>query len=223
MKHFKLFVLFLGTFLSVQAQDFNKHFVDSTLRIDYILSGDVNSQHISLEGMSRMPGWHGKHQRLTEIPVHGAATIEMRLAASDELIYLHTFSTLFQEWLDLDDARLAPKAFECVELLPMPRDSVVVTVNLYNHRHEVTATIKHKVYPNDPTIVHKGETDVPQYVILNKATDPERGINIAFVAEGYTQEQMQDFLDDCDKGVEGLFGFEPFKAMRDRFNVIAVL
>ena len=223
MKHLKLLLLFLAVCFSSQAQKFNKHFVDSTLRIDYILSGDVHSQAISLEGMSRMPGWHGKHQRLTEIPVHGAATISMRLAATGEEIYLSTFSTLFQEWLDLDDAHLAPKAFECVELLPMPRDSVVVTVNLYNHRHEVTATINHKVYPSDHTIVHKGEIDVPQYVTLNQAAHPERGINIAMVAEGYTQEQMQDFLDDCKKGVEGLFSFEPFKSMRDRFNVIAVL
>ncbi len=208
---------------TISAKDFDKHFSDSTLRIDYILSGDVHGQAISLEGMSRMPGWHGKRQHFTEIPVHGAATIEMRLAATGELIYLHTFSTLFQEWLDLDDAHLAPKAFECVELLPMPRDSVVVTVNLYNHRHEVTATINHKVSPTDRTIVHKGETDVPQYVTINQATRPERGINIAMVAEGYTQEQMQDFLDDCNKGVEGIFSFEPFKSNRDRFNIIAVL
>ena len=223
MKHLKLLLIFLAACFSSQAQDFNKHFVDSTLRIDYILSGDVNSQQISLEGMSRMPGWHGKQQHFTEIPTHGAATIEMRLASTCELIYLHTFSTLFQEWLDLDDAHLAPKAFECVELLPMPRDSVVVTTTLYNHRHEVRTSIKHKVYPTDPTIVHKGEIDVPQYVTLNHAAHPERAINIAMVAEGYTQEQMQDFIDDCKKGVEGLFGFEPFKAMRDRFNVIAVL
>ena len=225
-KEIRLLCLALALLLSMitaHAQDFNKHFVDSTLRIDYILSGDVNSQHIALDGMSRMPGWHGKRQHFTEIPVHGAATISMRLAATGEEIYLHTFSTLFQEWLDLDDAHLAPKAFECVELLPMPRDSVVVTVNLFNHRHEVRATIEHKVYPNDPTIVHKGETDVPRYVYLNKAAKPESAINIALVADGYTREQMQDFLDDCRQGVEGLFSFEPFNAMRDRFNVIAVL
>ena len=208
---------------TISAQDFNKHFVDSTLRIDYVLSGNVHCQAISLDGMSSMPGWYGKHQHLTEIPAHGDATIEMRLAATGELIYQHTFSTLFQEWLDLDDAHLAPKAFECVELMPMPRDSVVVTVNLYNHRHDVTATISHKVRPGDRTIVHKGETDVPQYVVINHAAHPERGINIAMVAEGYTQEQMDDFVNDCKKGMEGLFGFEPFKKMRDRFNVIAVL
>ena len=206
-----------------KAQDFEKHFSDSTLRIDYILSGNVKSQAVSLDGMSRLPGWHGKRRHLTEIPVHGAATISMTLAATGQLIYQSTFSTLFQEWLDLDDAKLAPKAFECVQLVPMPRDSVVINVSLYNHRHQVISSIEHKVYPTDPTIVHKGEIDVPHFVTLNQAARPESGINIALVAEGYTAEQMQDFLNDCNKAVDGLFGFEPFKAMRDRFNVIAVL
>ena len=218
-----LSLLFIAIGALAKAQDFEKHFTDSTLRIDYVLSGNVKSQTIALDGMSRMPGWYGKRRHLTEIPVHGAATISMTLASTGQLIYQSTFSTLFQEWLDLDDAKLAPKAFECVELVPMPRDSVVINVSLYNHRHQVISSIEHKVYPTDPTIVHKGEIDVPKFVTLNKAAQPERGINIALVAEGYTAEQMQDFLNDCNKAVEGLFGFEPFKAMRDRFNVIAVL
>ena len=209
--------------IEVHSQDFGKFFSDSTLRVDYILSGNVKGQSIAVEGMSRMPGWYGKRQNLTSYPIHGAATIDMRLASTGKLIYSHTFSTLFQEWLDLDDAKLSPKAFECVELLPMPRDSVVVTVNLYNHRQQATATIEHKVYPTDVTIVHKGEKNVPQYVVLNEPSRADKAINIAFVAEGYTQEQMDDYLADCKKGVKGLFDFEPYKHLRDRFRVIAVL
>ncbi|MBR5029649.1 MAG: peptidase M64 [Muribaculaceae bacterium] len=222
LKH--LILLLVATlWLNVWGQDFNKYFSDSTLRIDYILSGNLQSQSISIDGMSRMPGWYGKRQNLTSFPVHGAATIDMRLAATGELIYRHTFSTLFQEWLDLDDARLAPKAFECVELLPMPHDSVVVTVNLYNHRQEVIASIEHNVYPTDCTIVRKGERNVPDFVVLNEPANPDKAINIAFVAEGYTQEQLDDYLEDCRKGVDGIFKFEPFKHLRDRFRVIAVL
>ena len=222
LKH--LILLLAATlWLNVWGQDFNKYFSDSTLRIDYILSGNLQSQSISIDGMSRMPGWYGKRQNLTSFPVHGAATIDMRLAATGELIYRHTFSTLFQEWLDLDDARLAPKAFECVELLPMPHDSVVVTVNLYNHRQEVIASIEHNVYPTDCTIVRKGERNVPDFVVLNEPANPDKAINIAFVAEGYTQEQLDDYLEDCRKGVDGIFKFEPFKHLRDRFRVIAVL
>ena len=222
LKH--LILLLVATlWLNVWGQDFNEYFSDSTLRIDYILSGNLQSQSISIDGMSRMPGWYGKRQNLTSFPVHGAATIDMRLAATGELIYRHTFSTLFQEWLDLDDARLAPKAFECVELLPMPHDSVVVTVNLYNHRQEVIASIEHNVYPTDCTIVRKGERNVPDFVVLNEPANPDKAINIAFVAEGYTQEQLDEYLEDCRKGVDGIFKFEPFKHLRDRFRVIAVL
>lgn len=224
LKHLVITILLIFLSIGAKAQDFETHFKDSTLRIDYILSGNINSQTIAIDGLSRMPGWYGKRKNLTSIPVHGAATIDMNLAATGELIYRHTFSTLFQEWLDLDDSHHAPKAFECVELLPMPRDSVIITVNLYNLRHEVTATIKHKVYPNDYTIIHKGEGDnVPDYFILNQPSNPQKAINIAFVAEGYTQEQLFDYLDDCKKGMEGLFSFEPFKHLRDRFRIIAVM
>ncbi len=223
LKHFLFLIAVVLIAVTVKAQNFDKYFSDSTLRVDYILSGNIKSQSIAIDGMSRMPGWYGKHQNLTQIPVHGAATIDMRLAATGELIYKHTFSTLFQEWLDLDDSHLASKAFECVELLPMPRDSVIITVNLYNHRQQVTSSIEHKVYPTDCTIVHKGEQNVPKYVVLNEPARNDKAINIAFVAEGYTVEQMDDFLADCRKGVDGLFQYEPYKHMRDRFRVIAVL
>lgn len=216
-----LLVLSLASLIA-HAQNFEQYFCDSTLRIDYILSGNIKSQTIAIDGMSRMPGWYGKRQHMTEIPVHGTATISVRLAATGEEIYKHTFSTLFQEWLDLDDARLAPKAFECVELLPMPRDSVIVEVKLFNPRHEVTSSVEHKVYPNDCTIVRKGENNVPKYVTLNEPANPDKVINIAFVAEGYTAEQMEDYLIDCHKAVEGLFSYEPFISMKDRFRVIAV-
>lgn len=213
----------LSISLVANAQDkFEQYFCDSTLRIDYILSGNLHSQSIALDGLSRMPGWWGKRQNLTHIPVHGAATITMRLAATGEVIYHHTFSTLFQEWLDLDDAKLSPKAFECVELVPMPRDSVTIEVKLFNNRQQVTASIKHSVSPRDCTIRRIGENDVAPYVVLNEPDDPERAINVAFVAEGYTQEQMQDYLADCRKGVEGLFSYEPYKSMRGRFRVTAV-
>ena len=204
--------------------DFDKLFTDSTLRIDYVLSGNVDYQNIAIDELSRMPGWYGKRQNLTEIPVHGAATIDMRLAATGELIYRHTFSTLFQEWLDLDDAKHAPKAFECVELLPMPRDSVIITVNLYNHRHQTTASISHTVNPSSTSIVHKGEGgNIAEYVVLNEPANKKKAINIAFVAEGYTNDQMLDYLNDCKKGMEGLFGYEPYKQLRDRFRIIAVV
>ena len=206
---------------AAQAQDFDKYFCDSTLRIDYTLTGNTTSQGIALDGMSRMPGWYGKRAHMTEVPVRGAAEVAMQLASTGEIIYRQAFSTLFQEWLDLPDAQRQPKSFECVQLLPMPRDSVVVRVTLFNPRHEPCATIEHGVNPNDYTLRRIGK-NAPSYVVLNEPAAPAHAINIAFVAEGYTQEQMDDYLEDCRKGTEGLFSYEPFKSLVDRFRVIAV-
>ncbi len=210
------------TALGLHAERFSDNFSDSTLRVDYILSGNADHQAISLDGMSRLPGWYGKRHNLSDIPTHGAATVTMRRASDGEVIFRHTFSTLFQEWLDLDDAKGAPKAFEVVQLLPMPLDSVVIETALYDKRHNVTASITHGLSPRDRTLRHLGEENVPHYITLNEPADPARAINIAFLAEGYTEQEKDSFLDDCRKAVDGLFSYEPFKSNRQRFRVVAV-
>ena len=103
---FRLFLLSLSlltTLFSGQAKEFEQYFSDSTLRVDYILSGNVKSQSISLDGMSRMPGWYGKKQNLTSFPVHGDGTIVMRLAATGELIYVYSDNVIYANYADLSN------------------------------------------------------------------------------------------------------------------------
>ena len=42
------------------------------------------------------------------------------------------------------------------------------------------------------------------------------------MAEGYKKEEMPTFINDANIAIEALFEHEPFKSMRDRFNIIAV-
>ena len=44
----------------------------------------------------------------------------------------------------------------------------------------------------------------------------------ANIAEGYKKEEMPTFINDVHTAVEALFEHEPFKRMRDRFNIVAV-
>ena len=67
-----------------------------------------------------------------------------------------------------------------------------------------------------------GEKHVTPYETLQKAADTTRCIHIAYIAEGYTEAEMPTFLNDCRTAMEALFAHEPFKALRNRFNVIAV-
>ena len=47
-------------------------------------------------------------------------------------------------------------------------------------------------------------------------------IDLAIVAEGYTHAQMGKFYNDCQRAVDALFAREPFKSLKNRFNVVAI-
>ena len=231
--------------LTVGAQTFEEWFEDKTLRLDYVFAGDASRQELYVDQLSQLPRWFGRRTRLAELPLAGNGQITVRAHRSQQVIYRHAFSTLFQEWLATDEAKHVRRSFENVFLVPFPRDTVDVTVELFDFHSRVQASMTHTVSPTDILISHKGEgTKTPHagmtnaargdgqrrtrgfqtpYVTLQQAADTTRCIHIAYVPEGYTEEQMFSFLDHCRIAMEALFRHEPFKAMRARFNIIALL
>lgn len=203
-------------------QTFDEYFTDKTLRIDYIFSGNAKQQTISLDKLNTMPRWYGKRQRLAQVPVEGNGQITVRPHNSDKIIYRNSFSTLFQEWLSYDEAKTTSKSFENVFLVPMPKDTIDITVDLYNNRREKSATFTHTVAPSDILIRHIGEHDITPYKVIQQAADTTKCIHIAFVAEGYTKDEMNVFLNDVNIATEALFAHEPFKSKRKCFNIVAV-
>ena len=203
------------------AQVFDDYFEDKTLRIDYIFSGNSSSQAISLDQLNQSPRWYGKRSNLSEVPVEGNGAIIVREHSKENIIYKNSFSTLFQEWQTTDEAKTTIKAFENVFLVPMPKDTVDITVELRNNRREVVASMTHVVNPKDILIRHIGEHKTP-YETMLQAADTTRCINIAFVAEGYTHEEMPIYIEDVKKSIDALFSHEPFKSRKEVFNIIAV-
>lgn len=216
------FVLCLFMSANVNAQEFNTAFSDSTLRIDYIFSGNANQQHIAVDQLNVMPRWYGKKQRLAELPMEGNGQITVRDHHTKRILYRNSFSTLFQEWLTYDEAKHTSRAFENVFLVPMPKDTVDITVTLNDNRRETTTQLTHTVAPNDILIKRIGERNRTPFETLQTAQDTSRCIHIAFLAEGYRTDEMDIFLKDATEATEALFAHEPFKAMRNRFNIIAV-
>ena len=222
MRKIASFLLIIGCCLPLQAQRFDDYFQDKTLRIDYNFAGDIHQQEIAVDQLNVSPRWYGKRQRLTELPVEGNGQITVRSHRTGQVIYRHSFSTLFQEWLSYPEAQSVRKSFENVFLVPMPKDTVDITLDLRNNRREVMATLTHQVVPTDILIRRIGETNVTPYVTIQEAKDSLRCIHIAYLAEGYQQHEMSTFLDDVKVALEALFEHEPFKSMRDRFHIVAV-
>lgn len=220
----KKYLLLLATLfsLSVQAQDFEQFFSDSTLRLDYIFAGDVNHQYIYVDQFSKSHRWYGRRHHLNELPLAGNGQITVFDEVTGIVIYRHSFSTLFQEWLATDEAKHTSKSFENVFLVPYPKQPVRIKVELRDYHDKVTAELTHEVDPKDILIRQLQRKEEASYITLQQAADTTCCIHIAYVAEGYTAEQMGQYLDDCHVAMEALFEHEPFKTLRSRFNVIAL-
>ena len=222
MKKHILFLLCLIAVASTRAQVFADHFADKTLRVDYIFNGNASWQAICLDGLSALPTWAGRKHHLAELPLQGNGQIVMRNAASGKTIYTTSFSSLFQEWLETDEARNVTKGFENTFLLPYPLQPVEIEITLLDPRRNVRASMKHIVHPNDVLIEQKGNSHITPHKYLLHNDSPEKCIDVAILAEGYTLQEIQTFYEDADIACKSIFDHEPFKSMKKRLNVVAV-
>ncbi len=195
---------------------------ERTLRIDYDFSGNTHEQHISVAELCSFAGWAGRSAHLDSIPLRGNGDITLTDLRTGDTLYRQSFSTLFQEWLTTEEATQTTRSFENTFLLPMPADSALVTVRLYDFNHHVSSTFSHKVDPHDILIRQLDHTPVPPHRYLHQGGSPADKIDVAIVAEGYTAAQADDFYREAQTAVNSILSHEPFKSYADRFNFVAV-
>lgn len=222
MKKYYLFLLCLIAVSSVHAQNFSDYFADKTLRVDYLFTGNAARQEICLDELSALPSWAGRKHHLSELPLQGNGQIVMRDAASGKVIYKTSFSSLFQEWLETDEAKTVTKGFENSFLLPYPLRAAEVEITLLDPRRNVRTSMKHLIAPDDILIHRKGTSHVTPHKYLLQSGSTDKCIDVAILAEGYTPQEMDTFYEDAEIACESLFAHEPFRAMKGRFNIVAV-
>lgn len=207
---------------SGKSQTFDDYFIDKSIRVDYIFSGDSQKQTICVDELSSLPQWAGRRTRMSELPLEGNGEIEMTDKASGTVIYRTSFSSLFQEWICEDEARHVTRGFENSFLLPYPKQAATVTIRLKDTHHKESASLTHDINPQDILIHQRGnENHVPfRYLMQNGSY--EDCIDVAIMAEGYTEEEMELFYEDAQTACESIFAHEPFKELKNRFNVVAV-
>ena len=222
MKHICCIILCFCTSIGSYAQNFADYFQNKTLRVDYIFTGDATQQAIYLDELSQLPTWAGRQHHLSELPLEGNGQIIVKDLASKQCIYKTSFSSLFQEWLSTDEAKETAKGFENTFLLPYPKQPVEIEVTLYSPRKKTMATYKHIVRPNDILIHKRGVSHVTPHRYMLQSGNEKDCIDVAILAEGYTEKEMDIFYQDAQRTCESLFSYEPFRSMKGKFNIVAV-
>ena len=194
---------------------------DKTLRVDYIFSGTDKSVEISLDEMSCFDGWAGRRVNTDAVPVRGNGQISLADAQTGKVLYRQSFSTLFQEWQTTEEATKVRKAFENVFLLPMPQSKAVVRVELYDFWGSIYASLNHEVDPSD-ILIRKIDPVPAPHRYLHQGGTSEECIDVAIVAEGYTEEEIEKFYAQAQIAMDAILSHAPFGDYKDRFNFVAV-
>ena len=216
--------LFLGFVMcsSGYCQSFEQFFIDKTLRVDYLFTGNKNNQSVVLDELKSFAGWAGRRHHLDELPLAGNGQITMIDKVTGMVVYRTSFSSLFQEWLGENESENLSRGYENTFLIPFPKNETLVKIELFNARREVSASFTHTVKPDDILIKDIGKDNNIEYKYLLNSGSPEKCIDVVIMAEGYTKNEMDMFYSDAQKACDAIFSHAPFDKNISHFNVIAV-
>jgi hypothetical protein len=201
---------------------FDDYFEDKTLRLDYFHSGNSESDFYSFDELIEEPFWGGSKVNLIDKFNYGKYKIEVYDEASNTLIYSRGYSTLFNEWQTTEEAKQTMKTFSETVVFPFPKYPVIVKFYAANRKNE---WIKKFEYPVDPEnyFIKKERTYKFETFDVIVSGEPSLKIDIAFIPDGYTAEEMELFRKDSEKFARYLFNSTPFKENKDKFNIRGVL
>ena len=221
MRKFIMMIVAIAATVAASAQSFDAKFDDATLRLDYTFMGNATEQYIAIADLSSTPNWWGRRINLDTTPLKGNGDLTLRDSATGEVLYKTSFSSLFQEWITTPEALTVTKSFEFTLLVPKPKQSVVATLVLRDNTDKESSHT-FTIDPRDVLIRDDSKIAPLPYTYIHKGGDSKECIDVAIVAEGYTSEEMELFMEDAKITAEEILSYEPFKSHRDKFNFIAV-
>jgi hypothetical protein len=213
-------IFFILIFISISYSqiNFDDYFENKTLRLDYFHTGDKENDHYSFDELIEEPYWGGSKVNLIDKFNYGRYKFEVYDAAINKLIYSRGYSTIFNEWQTTEEAKHTVKTFSETVVFPFPKKPVVVKFYSSNRKNEWIKKFDYEVNPENYFIKTERVDEYKNFEVLDSG-DPSTKVDIVIIPEGYTEEEMEIFKNDCNKFAECLFNASPFRGNKDKFNI----
>jgi hypothetical protein len=215
-KLFTLFVLLVVVSKSFAA--FNDYFLNKTLRIDYFHTGDWQSEIYSIDKLIEEKYWGGTKTNLIDPFDYGKYHCKVYDLKTNILIFTYSYSTLFSEWQTTAEAKKITSSFPETVLIPYPKNKVRVEFHSRNTKGVFEKKYEFTVDPASYFVQKENKFPFPSFDILING-DPAIKVDIVFIPEGYTKDQMPKFRKDCQRFSTFLFNATPYKQNKDKFNI----
>ena len=194
------------------------NFENKALRMDYLHTGSKDTSSVEFLAWKAEPFWGGSKWNLIDDPLKGEFVIQIFDTADDELIYSKGFSTLFSEWQTTDEALDTVKTFYESIIIPFPKYEIRLRLSRRNKEQQF-----HVIFETsfNPFYVPIKASPPPKYKVVKilDAGDPSEYVDLVFLPEGYTKNEMEKFRQDVERLTDTIFSWSPYDAYQGLFNI----
>ncbi len=203
------------------ASSYSDFFTENACRVDFHFCGNAHQTLVYLDGVKQETYWGGRRNHLDADLNLGDFRFRVLDSLTQKVIYCNGFSALFREWQSTPEAATTSKSFEQAIQFPYPKRSVVLLIEKRTDFDQWQELFRYNLFPSDKLIDRRAPRKVPVNTIC-KNTTPDKGIDIAVIAEGYTAAEQEKFYKDAQQLLKNLCTHEPFASNKARINLYAI-
>ena len=204
--------------------DFNDYFIDRTMRVDFFMTGDANTESITLDNIYKQGKWAGNPRKTIDDLNLGGYYAKVYDIATNRLIYSRGFSCVFFEYRTTKPALSGEKrTFQESMLIPYPRRPILFVIESRDKLNLLHPLFIRKIDPNDDSIIEPKPNPQDKVIDIMINGDCHDKVDFVFLAEGYTSEETEKFKEVAQRYTNYIFEMEPYKSHKSQFNVRAVM
>jgi hypothetical protein len=206
------------------AADFDSSFDDATLRVDFYQVGAAESEEVVLDRLLRQGPWAGPTQGLAEPDPVGRTVARLVDPETGAILVETAFDSLFGEYRATTPAAAGVvRAFHESVLLPFPVRDVRLSLSSRDETGGEELLLETDIDPGAVEIAAEAPA-ADALVIEELISGPvQTSLDIAFVGEGYTADQLDLFRSDLSRFAALLLEQQPYASARDLINVRGVV
>lgn len=205
--------------------DFDDFFIDKTLRVDVFHTADASSELFTLDKLYEYGIWGGSRTHLIDPFNNGRYYIKVYDKTSGVLLYSKGFNSYCGEYTTTGEAaRGIKKTYHETALIPFPKKTIDFAVEKRNRKNVLEEMFRRAVDPQDAGIIRDRILDQNIQVFpAHKSGPPRQCVDIVILGEGYAREETGKFQEDLKRHADIFFRWEPYRSLKNNFNVTGIL
>lgn len=217
MKKFFISFLLFTTIVFCQIK-FEDYFEEGTLRLDFFHTGNKDNEIISFEKLVKENYWGGSKKNLIDTFNYGNYMLKVFDKETNRLIFSRGFSTLFQEWQTTEESKNIWRTFQGSVVMPFPKKNIKIVLYRRNKKNIFEEKFKYEVNPENYFIIKNSIKKFSSFKI-HYSGSPYEKLDIVFIPEGYTKNEIEKFKNDCKRFANYLFEYSPFSENKNKINI----